>query len=127
MPIRSMHFCNHAGCNILTADTYCIEHAPLHQHADNRDSARQRGYDSRWSRFSKKYLAHPDHQFCALHISQNCRGIAECVDHIYPLQGPRDPRKYDPTNLQPACLICNTVKGKRVIRGTWTYGTTEAD
>ena len=126
MATRSLHFCNHAGCKRLVSETYCEEHAPLHAvYADNRLSAKERGYDTKWSRFSKRYLAEPDHQFCALHISSTCRGIAECVDHIIPLQGPHDPRKYDRSILQPSCLPCNTLKGKQVIRGTWVYGQTD--
>jgi len=125
MAVRSKRFCLHPSCNVLTSDTYCPEHAPLHDvRVDNRVSAAERGYDTKWSKFSKRYLSHPDHQFCALHISANCRGVAECVDHVHPLQGPNDPRKYDPSNLQSVCLPCNTLKGKQTIRGAWVYGDT---
>lgn len=120
---RAKHFCLHPGCNALTDATYCQEHAPLHaERIDRRGSAASRGYDSKWSRFSKWYLSRPENQFCALHISPYCRGVSECVDHIVPLDGPDDPKKYDLSNLQPACLACNTLKGKRVIRGAWVYG-----
>lgn len=122
MANKSPHFCPHPGCHNLTTDTYCPDHAPLHAPTDNRASASERGYDAKWSRFAKRYLSMPEHQFCALHISPRCKGVAECVDHIYGLQGPNDPRKYDMTALQPACTPCNVLKGKRVMRGTWDYG-----
>jgi 5-methylcytosine-specific restriction protein A len=128
MATRSLHFCNQAGCKRLVSGTYCEEHAPLHAtYTDNRASAAERGYDTRWSKFSKRYLAHPEHQFCALHISPTCRGIAECVDHIHPLAGPHDPGKFDRNNLQPSCLPCNTLKGKQIIRGTWVYGQNDSN
>jgi 5-methylcytosine-specific restriction enzyme A len=122
MPTKSPHFCLHPGCRTLTVDAYCMEHAPLHQYTDNRENATARGYDNRWRKFSRRYLAMPEHQFCVLHISPACRGLAECVDHIVPLQGPNDPRKYDIKNLQPACLPCNTAKGRKETRGAWVYG-----
>ena len=125
MANRAPHFCPHPGCYNLTTDTYCPDHAPLHAPTDNRASAAERGYDARWSRFAKRYLSMPEHQFCALHISPRCKGVAECVDHISPLRGPGDPRKYDLDNLQPCCLACNTLKGKQVMRGTWVYGEAE--
>lgn len=128
MAIRAKHFCAHPGCNELTASRYC----PMHQPAEYTDTARaydarrgsaaQRGYDARWNRFSKRYLAHPDHQFCALHISARCAGRAQCVDHIRPLAGPDDPGRFDPENLQPACLACNTAKGNRTLLGSYVFG-----
>ena len=128
MASKSPHFCLQPSCHNLTNNAYCEEHAPLHMtYADNRASASERGYDAKWSRFSKRYLSQPEHQFCALHISPNCKGIAECVDHINPLRGKDDPRKYDQSNLQPACLACNTLKGKQTIRGAWVYGEREDD
>jgi len=127
MATRALHFCNHAGCHMLTAAPYCDEHAPLHiaTYTDNRASASERGYDTKWGKFSKWFLSLPENQFCVLHISPNCKGVAECVDHIYGLKGPNDPNKYNVRFLQPACLPCNTLKGKQVIRGTWVYGAKE--
>ena len=120
---KSRHFCSHPGCNRLVSDTYCEEHAPLHRKQEShRPASTDRGYDWRWRKFAKKYLARPEHQFCALHISSRCTGLADCVDHIHPLQGPNDPRKYDLTNLQPSCTPCNVRKGKRVIYGTHVFG-----
>ena len=101
-------------------EKYCEAHQP--QRFDGRRNAAARGYDRRWARFRAWYLAQPEHQFCALHISPRCKGLAECIDHIVPLNGPDDPGRFDLDNLQPACLACNTAKGRRIIRGTWRYG-----
>jgi len=126
MATRARHFCYEPGCRVLTCDTYCDKHAPLHaERVDYRVSSTERGYDYPWQKFSKHYLAMPEHQFCVLHISARCKGRATCVDHIHPLTGPDDPRKYDPANLQAVCGPCNTLKGKQVIYGCYVYGKEE--
>lgn len=119
MATRTRRFCGHPGCTELVVSGYCEAHSAQHEQSriDSRESASRRGYDSRWRAFSKRYLARPENQFCALRISPRCNHLAECVDHIHPLQGPRDPRKYDKSNLQPACNACNTLKRQRVIVG----------
>jgi 5-methylcytosine-specific restriction endonuclease McrA len=117
---RSRHFCSHYGCDKLVTTTYCEEHTPKPK--DNRVNSSERGYDWKWHKFSKAYLSRPENQFCKLHISPHCTEIADCVDHIVPLQGKNDPRKYDMSNLQAACNQCNTLKGKQTIRGEWEYG-----
>ena len=106
MAARGKHFCRHAGCAELVAKgQYCAKHAPLHaRRFDGRKNAAERGYDARWAKFAHWYLSAPEHQFCALRISPFCKGRAECVDHIRPLTGPDDPARFDPDNLQPACL-----------------------
>lgn len=128
MANRALRICEHPGCSAITTDRFCQEHAPQaysHQaraYDRRRGSAAARGYDARWHKFSKAYLARPENQFCVLHISPRCAGVAQCVDHIRPLRGRSDPGRFDPANLQPACLACNTLKGDREMRGTYVYG-----
>ena len=129
MATHAQHFCQHPGCSMLTSSRWCERHAALHQQDrtdsahmsdERRGSAAQRGYDAAWHRFSRWYLSRPENQFCALHISPRCKVRAECVDHIVSLADGGAKYAYD--NLQPSCLACNTLKGRRVIRGTWTFG-----
>lgn len=120
MATKALHLCAAPGCRNLCREKYCEAHQP--RRFDGRKNAAARGYDRRWARFRAWYLAQPEHQFCALHISPRCKGLAECIDHIVPLNGPDDPGRFDLDNLQPACLACNTAKGRRIIRGTWRYG-----
>ena len=66
-----------------------------------RPNATQRGYDTRWSAFSKAYLkAHP---FCecdeCADVPEWRRPEATDVDHIDG-RGPHGPRGYDATNCQ---------------------------
>lgn len=131
MATAAKKICNHPGCNQITSGRYCAEHTPqayteqAKAYDRRRGSAAARGYDGRWHKFAAAYLRQPGHQFCALHISPRCNIIAECVDHIRPLRGPSDPGRFDPANLQPACLACNTLKGDREMRGTYVYGDQE--
>ncbi len=87
-----------------------------------RKNANQRGYNYQWGRYSKAYLAHPDHQLCALHLDGGCAIVAQCVDHIKPANGSGDPLFWDPTNHQPACIHCNSVKGRKFLRGEYVFG-----
>ncbi|UEM16587.1 HNH endonuclease [Bradyrhizobium barranii subsp. barranii] len=48
-----------------------------------RPNANDRGYDSKWRRESKAFLALPQNRFCAC----GCGRIADCVDHIVPHRG----------------------------------------
>ena len=50
-----------------------------------RLSANARGYDSKWRRESKEYLARPENKHCAC----GCGRAADMVDHIIPHRGDR--------------------------------------
>ena len=124
MAVRARRFCRCPGCRELTGDPsgYCGQHremydAQVRQRDARRGSAKERGYDARWARYSKAFLAQPGHQLCALQLDGGCAIVAQCVDHIDPPEGPGDPKFWDPANHQPACIHCNSVKGHRRIVG----------
>lgn len=71
----------------------------------NRPSARARGYDSKWQRESKAFLA--DHPFCAA-----CDSPATVVDHITPHKGDQH-LFWDRGNWQPLCTSCHSRKTAR--------------
>lgn len=125
---RTKRFCAHPGCGKITTQRYCQEHQQdtytqqARAYDYHRGSAAARGYDHQWHKFAKAYLARPENQFCALHISPKCNVMAQCVDHIRPLRGRYDHARFDLDNLQPACLACNTLKGSRTMRGTYRFG-----
>ncbi|MBS0535381.1 MAG: HNH endonuclease [Proteobacteria bacterium] len=62
----------------------------------SRQSANQRGYDSKWRRESKEYLARPENCLCAC----GCGRAADMVDHIIPHRGDRK-LFWDRKNWQP--------------------------
>lgn len=74
---------------------------------DNRPSAMERGYGSRWQKYRLSFLK--KHPLCAICAKQGIITIATCIDHIIPHKGDmvlfwkRD-------NHQPACIPCNNKK-----------------
>lgn len=111
--------CAAPGCPLVVTHGRCPQHTAAQDHA--RGSAQSRGYDSRWSRYSKAWLAlHPhcgerqDDQIHVLHsrcAQQGRLTAATCTDHILPMS--RGGSQYDPANNQSLCRPCNTAKGDR--------------
>lgn len=108
MPTSSKRPCSYPGCKRKVKRGRCSKHKG---DTSDRLSARQRGYDRSWELFAKAYLAEPENQFCR--IRELCNGdFATQVDHIVPLAiAPK--RKYDRSNLQPACRACHGWKTAR--------------
>lgn len=75
----------------------------------NRPNASQRGYDARWRRESKEFLALPENRMCAC----GCGRFADMIDHKNPHRG--DKRKFwDKANWQPlASSPCHASKKQR--------------
>lgn len=70
-----------------------------------RASASARGYDGKWQRESRAFLALPGNEWCAC----GCGKRAEMVDHIIAPKG--DTRLFwDRSNWQPMTKACNTRK-----------------
>jgi 5-methylcytosine-specific restriction endonuclease McrA len=77
-----------------------------------RPSARQRGYDSKWQREAKAFLAIPANRYCAC----GCGRIADCVDHKIPHRGDRR-LFWDRSNWQPmASSPCHASRKQRLER-----------
>lgn len=118
MPSKPKHMCNRPGCPNLTSNRFCEEHTKQDQQYrdQRRGSAHERGYTSRWRRYSQSFLGKPENVFCKLQLP-GCTNISECVDHIDPPNGPDDQRFWEPKNHQGACIHCNSVKGHRKMVG----------
>lgn len=80
-----------------------------------RGSAAKRGYTVKWYALSSQFRSRPENQFCALQLP-GCTGFTEVTDHIKPCL-PDDPLFWDENNWQPACIHCNSVKGRREMKG----------
>ena len=122
MPVRPKRPCAYPGCPELVGagERYCPIHRKQEQkHFDRlRGTANQRGYTYRWGKYSKWFLSQPENQVCKLRLDKRCKLVAECVDHIVPPSGPYDPLFWDKKNHQASCLICNSIKGNKAIRGS---------
>jgi len=119
MPYAPAHPCNWPGCGAL------VQHGrprcPAHerQYDLRRGSAKDRGYDSKWARFSRDWRKRfplcgmrADGQLHTDAGSECARTgrptFAQCVDHIVPMK--RGGSQYDPSNLESKCLRCNNRK-----------------
>lgn len=115
----ALKFCAAPGCAVIVTAGRCAAHARAKDRA--RGTAVARGYDYRWSLYSKRWLrAHPlcgeradgmvstEHSRCA---QAGRITAAECTDHIVPLSRGGD--KWDPANHQSLCFSCNVAKGNK--------------
>lgn len=95
MPFKPRRVC--ACGKIVWSGELCTCQARRKAEADRaRPNAHQRGYDSKWRRESKAFLALPQNRFCAC----GCGRIADCVDHKVPHRG--DMKLFwDRSNWQP--------------------------
>jgi 5-methylcytosine-specific restriction protein A len=50
------------------------------------------------------------HPVCAGYPAGSCHAPAEHVDHVEAVDGPDDPRFWDPTCHQPLCASCHSRK-----------------
>jgi 5-methylcytosine-specific restriction enzyme A len=81
MPMKGPHVCI---CGKTAAGIICeCRRASKAAHDRNRLTARQRGYDSKWERAAKQFLAQPQNRLCAC----GCGRVADMVDHIKPHRG----------------------------------------
>lgn len=105
MAQRSPHFCGHQGCSVLVTDTYCADHASLHELTDNRAGPDERGYDSRWRKVRERYISH--HPLCELCEAKNLVVIANVVHHKVPLS--EGGQRLSLSNLQALCRSCHEI------------------
>jgi 5-methylcytosine-specific restriction endonuclease McrA len=82
MPLKLNRVCS---CGkVVASNIICL--CQQRRKAENdkrRPSATQRGYDGKWRRESKAFLAQPENRFCAC----GCGRVADMVDHIKPHRG----------------------------------------
>lgn len=73
-----------------------------------RPSARERGYDGKWEKAKKAYLARPENKFCAC----GCGRLADMIDHKI---APKGDMKlfWKVSNWRPFNNICNRRKNIR--------------
>lgn len=111
MPMRAPHIC---GCgNIVAYGAVCPCRQKFKAEADKRrPTATARGYDSKWRKESKAFLALPENRYCAC----GCGRIADCVDHKIPHRGNMK-LFWDRKNWQPlASSPCHTSRKQSLER-----------
>ena len=107
MPYKPMYPCRHPGCPNLVpvGQKYCDQHKALHP--EEVRTASKRGYNSRWRRASRMFLA--AHPFCEECLKQGKYTKATVVDHVVPHRD--DPKLFwDENNWQALCKPCHDKK-----------------
>lgn len=119
MPMKPKHPCGHPGCPELVPSgvKYCEKHKPLHP--EEIRSAESRGYDSRWQKARKRFLA--AHPLCVECLKEGKYTKATVVDHIQAHRG--DPELFwDERNWQPLCKFHHDQKtGREDSHPTYHY------
>lgn len=87
---RALRECGHPGCHALTRESYCDKHKQLHERKQRefeRESPSKRGYNYKWTKARKAFLA--QHPFCECPACKESGHPlpANVVDHIIPHRG----------------------------------------
>ena len=82
MPMRAPRICS-CGHRVAGGAVCICQQRKKVVRDQQRPSARDRGYDTKWQKESRAYLARPENRHCAC----GCGRIADCVDHILPHRG----------------------------------------
>lgn len=113
MPRKLPTPCNYPGCPNLSHERYCEKHKrqEAKRYDQQRGTAAQRGYDSRWRKIRAMVLA--EEPLCRECARQGRVVPAQHIDHI-------DGNVNDMSreNLQPLCASCHSRKTARE-NGRW--------
>jgi len=115
MPYKPAKPCKIPNCPAKAGPSgYCPAHEaalpPSTRNPDDRPSASQRGYNSRWQRARLAYLrAHP---LCVKCRAEGRVEVATVVDHIIPHRGDWE-LFWDRDNWQSLCETCHNKKTAR--------------
>lgn len=74
-----------------------------------RGTAAERGYDWRWTKYSRSFLRRPENRLCKMCLENGLLVVSEVTDHIKPVR--YFPELFwDKSNHQGLCIPCNTKK-----------------
>lgn len=123
MPVKALGACTYPGCGKLVSGGRCDEHkakgvserkANIARYDKQRGTAASRGYDARWTAYSREYRkANP---LCVDCLAVGRLTSVECgghVDHIQPVTGLDDPMFWEPSNHASRCRPCHSAKTAR--------------
>ncbi|MDA8212174.1 MAG: HNH endonuclease [Clostridia bacterium] len=112
MPQKPLRPCNKPGCPNLTQSRYCEQHAKqeARRYEQERGTAHERGYGSRWRRYREHYLR--QHPLCAECLKVDKVVPATEVDHKISHKGDHK-LFWDPNNHQSLCKSCHSRKTVR--------------
>lgn len=108
---RAPRLCS-CGATVATGTSCACRAERVRSQERQRGSARERGYDSKWERESKAFLALPENRLCAC----GCGRPADMVDHKTAHKGDRR-LFWSRSNWQPMNRRCNSRKAARAEGG----------
>jgi 5-methylcytosine-specific restriction protein A len=110
MPKSPMKPCSHFGCGQLVSSGACAVHKKevRKRHDDQRGSASERGYTSRWTKARATYLR--SRPLCLICKAAGRLVPATVVDHIIPHRGDQTLFWDKENNWQPLCKPCHDKK-----------------
>ena len=111
MPNAPLRPCAEAGCPALVVRGRCPVHTQVQE--QRRGSRISRGYDKHWLKLRAWFMQQPEHQLCVVCTRQGRVTRTAEVDHIVPFRGVHDPKRLDPNNLQPLCIVHHREKTSR--------------
>ncbi len=85
-----------------------IRRCDLTPRVDDRKNASRRGYDARWQKERRRYLA--EHPLCVSCRQKGFRVVATVVDHIIPHRGNQTLMWDKANNWQSLCKTCHDIK-----------------
>lgn len=103
MPFAAPHPCGYPGCqNLVRGRPRC----PAHEGRNDRrrGTAHERGYDARWRKYRKGYLA--EHPLCVSCRQEGRVTPATVVHHKVPHKGDQV-LFWDPSNHEASCAPCH--------------------
>lgn len=116
-PVAPRKPCRASGCReLVSKGSYCGQHERKKEETvkqerikydKERGTSASRGYDSRWSKYSKRYRL--NNPLCVLCEKEGKLTLAQCVDHIKPVVGGQnDLLFWEPTNHRSLCHNCHS-------------------
>ncbi|WGE43046.1 HNH endonuclease [Actinobacillus equuli] len=109
MPMQPLRRCTFPCCRNRVKSGRCDEHKPK----DTRQGAAKRGYDHRWAKYRKGYLA--QNPLCVMCLAKGIYTPATVIDHIKPVEnGQADPLFWVQSNHQALCRDCHSYKTREI-------------
>jgi 5-methylcytosine-specific restriction protein A len=110
MPNKPKKPCSKIGCRELTIERYCQEHKQekWKGYDKERGSAYERGYTSRWNKYSKMFRR--KNPLCVMCLEKGVLTPSEHTDHIIAVSGADDPLFWQEDNHQALCAPCHSKK-----------------
>lgn len=111
MPYQPLKRCSFPNCRNRVKSGRCELHNQRQK--DDRPNANKRGYDHKWAKYRKGYLA--QNPLCVMCLEQGNYTPATVIDHIKPVEnGQADPLFWEQSNHQALCRNCHSYKTREI-------------